>query len=285
LLVALALSGCTPSGGSGGTGDAGGGNGGSGASGSGMGGAGTGGSDTGGSGMGGSGMGGSGSGGSGMGGSGMGGSGWDEGAPGVTAGPIGGFRVFRSGCGEQLWGRWIPVEDFTLESLAIKLPDGSSSKIDYFDQPYFVKNEKTVFLLRDSGMNGAGTYGLDFTVGNPDGSTLTHSLEAQTGALFRWPGQIDFVSARNDVADGLQVTIAPAISGNVARMFLYAADTECLIMSNTLLEAAPITAGIKTEISVGATGLSAGKGYVLLLQGLDAARNYVYYATLDVTAP
>jgi hypothetical protein len=210
---------------------------------------------------------------------------WGEADPGVTVGPFGAFKAFRSGCGEQIWARWIPLEDFALGVQTIHEPNGFVNQTQYFEVPVFLAQEKTVFLLDGNGGFDAGDYTFDFKVGYEDQSVLTHTLTVPADELFRWPGQIEFVSAHNDAFQGLQVAIEPKIGGDVGRIFLYDAASECVITSKQFLSSVPIKSGVATEIDVGAQGLAAGTALTLVLQGADSARGYIYYATIEFTAP
>lgn len=276
-LAALAIAACDGGGG----GDPGGGDGGDGGAG-----AGNVGGNGGNGGNGGDGGGGNNTGGNNTGGNNTGGQaeGWGEPDPGVTKGPFGYFKAFRSGCGEQIWARWIPKADFGLLEMDVSV--GSNGvNVTYFEVPVFIEGEKTVYLLSDNGGWGEGTGEFEFTVANPDDTKLTHVLEAPVEELFRWPGQIELEDLRMDDSDGLQVTIDPKIDGNLVRMFLYEADTECLVYEKVLLDGMKISKNKPTEVDVGAFGLKTGKEYVMVMQGVDSARDYVYYATLELEAP
>jgi hypothetical protein len=210
---------------------------------------------------------------------------WGEEDPGVSVGPFGEFKLFRSGCGEQLWGRWIPREDFALGVQTIHHPGGGSSQTTYFETPVFLTDEKTVFLFGDQGGFGDGIYDLELKVGYANDAVLTHFITAPSEPLFRWPGQFDLVSAFNNSSGELQVGLTPHISGSIGRAFLYDADSECKVAGIQYLSVIPIHDGVSTEINVRAQGLTPGAPYTLVLQGVDDARDYVFYATLELTGP
>lgn len=209
---------------------------------------------------------------------------WGEEDPGVTVGPFGEFKLFRSGCGEQLWGRWIPRSDFALGVQTIGLPGGGSVETTYFDAPVFLEDEKTVYLFDQNGGFNDGVYNLQLKVGNPDQSVLTHSLSAPADGLFRWSGQIELSNAFNDAQSRLNLQVTPTISGNVGRLFVYDA-AECVVASLTLLDPVPLSAGVTTEINTMAQGLASGEPYTVAFQGVDAARDYLYFATVELQAP
>ena len=209
---------------------------------------------------------------------------WGEEDPGVTVGPFGEFKLFRSGCGEQLWGRWIPRSDFALGEQTVFMPEGGSINTTYFDPPVFLEDEKTVYLFDRNGGFSDGVYDLQFKVGNPNGSVLTHSLTAPSDGLFRWGGQIELTGAFNDSQNRLNVQITPNLSGNVGRLFVYDA-AECVVTTLTLLEPVPLSAGVTTEIDTMVQGLPSGDAYTIVFQGLDEARDYLYFATVELTAP
>jgi hypothetical protein len=206
---------------------------------------------------------------------------WGEPDPGVTVGPFGEFKAFRSGCGEQIWGRWIPRSDFALGVQTIHLPGGGSNQTTYFDTPVFLEDEKTVFLFSDAGGYGEGEYQFDLKVGNPDDSVLTHIITAPAEPLFKWPGQIELVNAFTNGSGHVQLQITPAISGNIGRAFAYDA-AECKAGGTVYLEPITIHEGVTTEVDL-MMQLTGGEAHTIVLQGVDDARDYLYYATLELT--
>lgn len=209
--------------------------------------------------------------------------GWGEPDLGALAGPIDFFKAFRSGCDKQLWMRFIPIEDFGVHAATVTGPGGMTQST-YFDVPVFKESQKSVWLYSNDGGFLPGNYHFDLTVETQNGSTLTHGLDVPADGLFRWPEQIDYQDSRNDPVKGLQVTVKPNISGDVQRMFLYDAN-ECPITSKTLVSPISITSGVPTEIDIGTMGLTTGATYTLVLEGFDNARQYDFYATLDVVGP
>ena len=215
--------------------------------------------------------------------------GWGEDPPGVTVEPFDYFKAFRSGCGEQLWMRFFPSQDFGMTDIHVEDSGGGSLAVTFFDVPQFGKGQKTIYSVdHDHGGWGEGTATFSMTVAEADGSVLNHMLTVPIDKLYRAPGQIEYVSSRNGdsaTAKGLQVTVTPHVSGDVGRAFVFNDDDECVAYSNILVEPVKITKEVTTELNIGAPDLTSGKSYVLSLEGNDSARDYVYFTTLEFTAP
>ncbi len=69
------------------------------------------------------------------------------------------------------------------------------------------------------------------------------------------------------------------------RIRVYEAGVGCRVASTTLFSAEQLRDGVTTEITLGATNLTSGDDYDVLIQGVDDARDYVYYTLQTVGAP
>lgn len=209
---------------------------------------------------------------------------WGDGSPGVTVGPFVEFHTFRSGCGEQIWTRFIPLENFAIGEISTHVPGAGVNTVTFFDTPVFGNQEKTVYLINGEGGYNEGDYTFDFTVGYENGSRLTHTIDAPAERMYRWDGQFELMSARTNGASEVQLTMTPRIGGSLFRVFVYDATTECLVGSETFFDGIPFGEGIANEFSTHIR-TDPGAQYLVVLQGVDSGRGYDFYATLDLTGP
>jgi hypothetical protein len=205
---------------------------------------------------------------------------WGEATAGTAIGPLGDFKLFRSGCGEQVWGRWIPKADFTLLEHIVIGPNGQGLDTKLFTTVEFTDKQKTVYMLEQEGQGrvwDAGTYKLNFRVRETGGTTQAYDLQVSSDGLYRWPGQLSFVSARK-AGTTQYVTLSSQINGNIQRVITYD-DRDCWVATDAILNTGEvIKKGQSSEVALG-TSLQDGRRYTFVLQGLDTDRNYVFYAT------
>lgn len=199
-----------------------------------------------------------------------------EAEAGVTVGPFGDFKLFRSGCGEQLWSRFIPRENFVLGEQVVRDPRGRALRTQYFEAPAFSDKRKTYRLVSDAKGFEPGSYEIDFKVQGAAGNVVTHTVKVELkDGLYTLGDAMSFGSLRTPSA----LTVNSNINGDVQRVFTYD-EQQCLIGSTTLLSPAKLVRGQPSEIQVTGT-LQSTKKYRFVMQGVNSATRYTYYATVD----
>ena len=200
-------------------------------------------------------------------------------------GPLDHLELFRSGCGDQLWLRFVPSEDFGLLEFRASLPEGGNQTQTWFEVPVFLEGEPSYHLALDNGGYTEGSYDLEIRVRTGDDATNTHTITLPARGLAREPGLIGIDQVRQNASGEFDATITPQITGDLRQIFLYEASTECRVASFQRFSGEPLRAGTTTETSFGSPALTSGEDYFVVLRGNDTAREYIYYATDTFTAP
>jgi hypothetical protein len=102
---------------------------------------------------------------------------WGDGRTRPAAGHISHVELMRSGCGEELWARFVPTADFGLLSFTATDADGTAYRLTNFEVPVFEDGEPSYYLALDEGNYPDEAYEVDFEVRDGDGATLTHSFD------------------------------------------------------------------------------------------------------------
>jgi len=199
--------------------------------------------------------------------------------------PFGGFALWRSGCGDQLWARWRNTAGFGLVELEISRPGGSSTGRQFGEVPTFSAGFDDVMLLTGEGENGPGTYTVVFTVSVEQGAARTVTLVREAEErIHREGAPLDLTGARW-FDDRLHIVVEPAINGYVDRLYTYRAGDRCLVNTRTLPESQGLVEGAPSEIDEGGTGYAEGDELVIAIEGVNVDLEYTFYGTVDVTVP
>jgi hypothetical protein len=217
--------------------------------------------------------------------------GWGETTRGPDAGPFVDVKLFRAGCGHQLWGRWIDGSTATLKETTIYPPSGNAITKTYFQEITFTGGKKSIFLLsdNDSAVFDPGTYKVDLQL---TGTSGTHTYTVQAKAddeIYRWPGRLSLQSVARRPSSDMRLTINSIFDGSIIRVFLYDTDPGanfgCTVSQTVFESPVDFQNGIATELDLSSTDRTAGRHWLALLQGSEPAVDWTFYSTFELVTP
>jgi len=142
---------------------------------------------------------------------------WDDGPPGAYSGPFADFKTFRSGCGEQLWGRFIPQRDFTLNELYAR--QGGAPEIPVvLEETRFFAGAKTVLLVSEQGNFRDNVYTFRYATTDANGANQKDSFKLLMEPLFRWENGYTIASSTGGVKDPLVLNLNPTFTGKAEQV-------------------------------------------------------------------
>jgi hypothetical protein len=215
--------------------------------------------------------------------------GWGEATVGPTVGPFVDVKLFRAGCGQQLWGRWINGSTVTLKEATVTPPSGNAITTTYLEEITFTAGKKSIFLLNDGATFGPGAYEVALQVSGADG-THTHTIHVDADeGLFLWPGRITLDGVAHAPSGGYRLDINPTFDGSVVRAILYSNDPGpdfgCVVSKTVFLTPFDLQNGTSTELDLGSSNSTSGRHLLALLQGSEPAANWTFYSTFELTTP